>query len=141
MSKNQKLANAQNTFKYLMLVIPLLLALIVLNLAFSLEQIPNYKSPLDKLFQAGLEFVIITSIASIGVEILNDLTTRSINSIQNTKIDELERKFDKKIDLIESKLTEIINEHGIDIHDSKTKIDLLTKLELLKSELEKEKRK
>lgn len=63
-----------------------------------------------------------------------------MDSTQKIKINELERKFNEKIDSLESKLTRIINEHGRDIHDSKTITDLLTKLELLKSELEKERR-
>ena len=141
MTKNQKILSVtQKTIKYFVLILPLLLALILLNLALSLEQIPNYKSPLDKLFQAGLWFVVATSIVSIFVEIQNDITIKDLKSAQNKKINDLERSFNEKIDSLDSKLSKIINEHEDKLHDSETMIEILTQLELLKSELAKEHR-
>lgn len=140
MSKNQKDFDVTNTvFLYLILALPLIIALDVLYIAISLEQIPNFKSPLDKLFQAGLWFVIVSSIAAIYGAWTTDNKIKHLKSIQNKKIEDIERGLNEKINLLESRLTEIIDEYGTNIHDSGTKIDLLIKLELLKSELEKRK--
>jgi len=139
-SKNQEVLDfiSSRVMPYLILFFPVIVAGDLLYLSWALEQIPNFKSPLDNLFQAGLLFVISTSIAAIYTTYVTD---RRINRLESTgkKIASLEFRLDKKIEQLESRLNEIISNQETKICDCSTKIEILTQIDLLKSELEREK--